>query len=121
MRAQSRDTTFLEETSAQDGATFASMRPGAQTPEELETLLQNVLDEGHKHLIVCLTQVSHIDSGGVRALVRGFQTAQRLGGSLVLACVDRHVHHILEIMRLDVVLHCYESVDAAIAGSPAST
>jgi anti-anti-sigma factor len=89
--------------------------------EEFETLLQNVLDEGHKHLIVCLTQVSHIDSGGVRALVRGFQTAQRLGGSLVLASVDRHVHHILEIMRLDVVLHCFESVDTAIAGSPAST
>ena len=40
--ASQRNTTFLEETGAQDGATFASMRPGAQTPEELETLFEDL-------------------------------------------------------------------------------
>ena len=48
--------------------------------EQFEALLQNVLAEGHRHLIVVLEQVPHIDSGGIRSLVRGHLTAQRIGG-----------------------------------------
>lgn len=89
--------------------------------EQFEALLQNVLAEGHRHLIVVLEHVPHVDSGGVRALVRGYLTAQRLGGSVVLARVDRRVHRILTMMRLDMVFPIFATVEAAIAAEPAGT
>jgi len=89
--------------------------------EHFEMLLQSVLAEGHRHLIVSLEHVTHVDSGGVRAMVRGYLTAQRLGGTLALADVDRRVLKILTMMRLDLVFPVYESVEAAIAAAPAST
>ncbi|MBK5296951.1 MAG: STAS domain-containing protein [Vicinamibacteria bacterium] len=89
--------------------------------EQFEALLQNVLAEGHRHLIVVLENVPHVDSGGVRALVRGHLTAQRLGGSIALASIDRRVHRILTMMRLDMVFPIFATVEAAIAAEPAGT
>jgi anti-sigma B factor antagonist len=89
--------------------------------EQFEALLQNVLADGHRHLIVVLEAVPHVDSGGVRALVRGHLTAQRLGGSIVLATVDRRVYRILTMMRLDLVFPIFDSIEAAIAAEPLST
>ena len=84
-------------------------------------LLQNVLADGHRHLIVVLEDVPHVDSGGVRALVRGHLTAQRLGGTICLASVDRRVHRILTMMRLDMVFPIFETIEAAVAAEPAGT
>jgi anti-sigma B factor antagonist len=89
--------------------------------EQFEALLQNVLSEGHRHLIVVLEHVPHMDSGGVRALVRGYLTAQRLGGSLALASIDRRVYRILTMMRLDMVFPIFTTLDAAIASEPLAT
>jgi anti-sigma B factor antagonist len=83
--------------------------------EEFESLLQNVLAEGHRHLIVNLQHVAHLDSGGIRAVVRGYLTAQRLGGSLALCNADRHVHRLISLMRLDTVFPMFECLDAALA------
>jgi anti-sigma B factor antagonist len=86
--------------------------------EEFESLLQNVLAEGHRHLIVNLEHVAHLDSGGIRAVVRGYLTAQRLGGTLTLCRADRHVHRLMSLMRLDTVIDMFESVEAAVAAAP---
>jgi anti-sigma B factor antagonist len=86
--------------------------------EQFELLLQEVLAAGHRHLIVACDSVPHMDSGGVRALVRGYLTAQRLGGSLALANVDRRVNRVLTLMRLDLVFPIYETVEKAIAAAP---
>jgi anti-sigma B factor antagonist len=83
--------------------------------EQFESLLQNVLAEGHRHLIVNLEHVAHMDSGGIRAVVRGYLTAQRLGGVLTLCCADRHVYRLFALMRLDTVFDIFESVQAAVA------
>lgn len=89
--------------------------------EQFEALLQNVLADGHRHLIVALEHVPHVDSGGVRALVRGHLTAQRLGGSIALASMDRRVHRIMTMMRLDMVFPIFETVEAAVTAEPAAT
>lgn len=89
--------------------------------EQFEALLQNVLAEGHRFLIVVLDEVPHLDSGGVRALVRGHLTAQRLGGAIVLAQVDRRVARILTMMRLDLVFPIYDTLESALAAQPAAT
>jgi anti-anti-sigma factor len=89
--------------------------------EQFEALLQNVLADGHRHLVVDLTHVPHMDSGGVRALVRGYLTAQRLGGTLSLAGMDRRVMRILTLMRLDLVFPIFATVDDAVKTEVAGT
>lgn len=89
--------------------------------EQFEALLQNVLADGHRQVVVALEDVPHVDSGGIRALVRAHLTAQRLGGAIVLAQVDRRVQRILTMMRLDLVFPIYATVDAAIAAEPMAT
>jgi len=86
--------------------------------EQFEALLQNVLADGHLHLVVALEHVPHIDSGGIRALVRGYLTAQRLGGTFVLAGIDRRVYRILTMMRLDRVFTIFETTEQALAAGP---
>jgi anti-anti-sigma factor len=62
-----------------------------------------------------MARVAHIDSGGIRALVLGDSSAKKQGGSVSLVNVNATVRRVLAILRLDTVLHVYESIAAALA------
>ncbi len=90
--------------------------------EQFEALLQNVLAEGHRHLIVVLR----------RRPSRGQRRRARAGAGPSdgaapgrhpsrLASVDRRVHRILTMMRLDMVFPIFETVEAAVAAEPLGT
>jgi anti-anti-sigma factor len=83
--------------------------------EELEQLLQTVIAADHNHIVVDLKAVPHVDSGGVRALIRGHLTAQRTGGAVTLANLRPPVRRVFAVLRLDTVMTIYDSVDAALA------
>src|SRR2546428_922916 len=53
--------------------------------EAFERHVQQLFRSGYRHLVVDLSGVASIDSAGIRSLVRGHTTAQRVGGSLRLA------------------------------------
>ena len=81
--------------------------------EAIEKEIQQVFRNGQRHLIIDLAGVAAIDSAGIRALVRGHTTAQRLGGSLRLAAVPPAVLRVLEASRLAAIFETYASVDSA--------
>lgn len=81
--------------------------------EEFEQRIQTLLRDGHHDLLVDLRQVPRIDSRGVRALVRGHTTAQRLHARFRLACPGRHIREVLELSRLDSIFTIYDTIDAA--------
>jgi anti-anti-sigma factor len=81
--------------------------------EAFERDIQQLFRTGRRHLIIDLGGVSMIDSGGIRALVRGHTTAQRLGGSLRLAAIRPAVLQVLAASRLSSIFATYASVDAA--------
>jgi anti-anti-sigma factor len=86
---------------------------GGGAAEAFERHLQKLFRSGYRDLIVDLSGVPVIDSAGVRALVRGHTSAQRVAGSLRLAGLNAAVRHVLELSRLGDVLELYDSVDAA--------
>jgi len=67
--------------------------------EAFERSTQALLAGGHRHLIVDLDAVGRIDDAGVRALVRGYTTAQRLGGSFRLALRFRDRAYLCQYRR----------------------
>jgi anti-sigma B factor antagonist len=83
--------------------------------EQLEGLLQEVIAAGHRRLIVDLGSVAHVDSGGVRALVRGYWTLYQNGGRVSLAKPRENVRRVFHILRLDTVFPIYDSVEAALS------
>ena len=65
--------------------------------EEFEQRVQRLLRDGHHDLLVDLRSVPRIDSRGVRALVRGHTTAQRLHANFRLACPSAHIRDVLAL------------------------
>jgi len=81
--------------------------------EAFERQLQQLFRGGYRHVVVDLSGVPAIDSAGIRALVRGHTTAQRVQATLRLAAAPAAVRRVLELARLAGVFEIYESVDAA--------
>jgi anti-anti-sigma factor len=81
--------------------------------EEFERHVQGLFRQGFRHLVTDLRGVTGVDSAGVRAMVRGHTTAQRVGGTFRLVGPDARVLAILQLARLDSVLEICETLEAA--------
>ena len=93
--------------------------------------LHQLIQSGHRNLVIDLSEISFIDSSGLGALVsalkllkngRDRRRVPRTGGSrrgaargdVRLASAQPPVLSLLEVIRLDRVFHSFESVDAAV-------
>jgi anti-sigma B factor antagonist len=72
------------------------------------------LDGGAKDLLIDLSQVDYIDSGGVGSLVAMFTRTGRRGGRLKLLCPSARACHVLEITGLLHVFDVFEDEPAAL-------
>jgi len=81
--------------------------------EAFESQLRQLYRSGQRHLVIDFTRVPAIDSAGIRALVRGHTTAQRVEGTLRLAALPARVRETLEASRLASVFDIYDSTEAA--------
>jgi anti-sigma B factor antagonist len=66
----------------------------------LRETFAELLDSGHRRLLLDLSQVSFIDSAGVGELVAGLRAARRVGGDVKLLNASERVHSTLYIARL---------------------
>jgi anti-anti-sigma factor len=83
--------------------------------EEFERHVQGVFRRGYRHLVVDLRNVDRLDSAGVRALVRGHTTAQRVDGTFRLCGASGCVLTVLQLAHLDTVLRICDSLEDARA------
>ncbi len=82
--------------------------------EAFERHVQQLVRNGYRNLVVDLSGVDAIDSGGIRALVRGHTSTRRVGGTLRLAAAKRAVSGVIELSHLNGIFETYDSVDAAM-------
>jgi anti-anti-sigma factor len=83
--------------------------------EGFERQVQALFRQGYRRLVVDLQHVRALDSAGVRALIRGHTSAQRVGGSFRLIGADATVGTVLKAARLDSVLEICDSLETANA------
>lgn len=81
--------------------------------EQFERHVQAVLADGRRQLIIDLGDVARIDDAGVRALVRGYTTARRLGGAVHLVGANADVRAFLQSAHLENIFPILDSVEAA--------
>src|SRR5687767_11319562 len=83
--------------------------------EELERRIQDTFKAGYEHVVIDLRGVPTADSGGIRALVRGHTSAQRLNRRFTLVSPNPRVRELLELSLLTRVLEVVDSLVEARA------
>jgi anti-anti-sigma factor len=81
--------------------------------EELERRIQEVFRLGTEHVVIDLRGVPSADSAGIRALVRGHTTAQRLARRFTLVSPNPKVQELLELSLLTRVLEVVDTLTDA--------
>jgi anti-anti-sigma factor len=83
--------------------------------EQLEQLIQLSYKQGVQQIVVDLQGVPRVDSAGVRALVRGHTSAERLGRQFCLVAPKPRVLETLRVSHLEQVFTIHESIPVARA------
>src|SRR5688572_25532008 len=83
--------------------------------EELERRIQETFKAGFAHVVIDLRGVPTADSGGIRALVRGHTSAQRLNRRFTVVSPNPRVLELLELSLLTRVLEVADSLVEAKA------
>src|SRR5215510_12369574 len=78
--------------------------------EELERRIQDFFRNGYQHVVIDLRGVPTADSAGIRALVRGHTSAQRLQRRFTLVKPNARVQELLNLSHLGAVLEVVESL-----------
>ena len=87
--------------------------------EELERRIQEVFKSGYEHVVIDLRGVPNADSAGIRALVRGHTSAQRLKRRFTVVSPNPKVMELLELSLLTRVLEVVDTlVDAKTKSIP---
>lgn len=70
--------------------------------------------EGHKNMILDMSQVKYIDSSGLSSILVGNRLANDSEGAFVLAGITDHVMKLIKISQLDSVLEILPTVQEAV-------
>jgi anti-anti-sigma factor len=83
--------------------------------EHFHNVLQSVIKNGSRKVVVVLDGAPQIDSSGLSTLVRVSIQLARDGGTLRLVCGPGRVHDALAVTRLLEAIPTFESESAALA------
>ena len=80
----------------------------------LRTKLKEIL-AGSKKVVLDLSDITYIDSGGLGTLVGSYSTARSAGADIKLAGLGQRVRDVLQITKLVTVFEVYDSEQKALA------
>ena len=83
--------------------------------ELLKEKINNVLQQGHKNLLLNLEDVPYVDSAGLGEIVRTYTTVSRQGGTLKLVNLTKRITDLLAIPKLLTVFDTFESEADAVS------
>ncbi|MEP7288129.1 MAG: anti-sigma factor antagonist [Chloroflexota bacterium] len=83
--------------------------------QKLEATLDDLFKAGHYGLIVEMSAVSYISSGGLKVLIAAWRTTQKQGSNLILAGLLPSVRKVFEIAGLDSLFVITASMEDAVA------
>lgn len=85
-----------------------------QTPD-LENLLDSILaEEQGARLVVDLSEVTYINSGGLRCLVTAWRKARHAGGDVALTGLKSRVQEVFSMVGFDKVFNIYPNRKSAL-------
>ncbi len=80
----------------------------------LQDRVCELLDSGHKNIILDLGGVTFLDSSGLGQLVGGYSTAVSRGGEIRLLNLNKRVYDLMQITKLYTVFAIYTDEATAV-------
>ncbi len=77
--------------------------------------LNQLIDQGHRHLVLDLQPVEFMDSSGLAVLIALYKRLSNRRGRLVLLSPTSNVRALIELTRLHQLFDIYEDDQAAIS------
>jgi anti-sigma B factor antagonist len=99
------------------GRILLDLRGRITLGRETETFrlkIRQLLDAGHRRLILDLGEITYIDSVGLSTLVESMTSVRKQGGDLKLVRLPHGVHQLLQITRLVTVFEIYDNLESAL-------
>lgn len=80
---------------------------------QLEQSLDELLDQGHHRFMIDMSEVTYINSGGLRCLVTAWRKSRDEGGDLILFGLNSRLEEIFSLVGFDRVFQIYPTFDDA--------
>lgn len=80
----------------------------------LREVVREMLDKGHKNILLNLQGVGYVDSAGIGELVRTFTTVRNKGGQLRLFNLSKPVHDLMQVTKLHAIFDIQTDEASAI-------
>lgn len=80
----------------------------------LRRTIRELIDKGHRKIVLNLYDVDYIDSSGIGELVSGYTTVRNVEGEMKLLHLTKRVHDLLQITRLFTVFDVQSDEEAAL-------
>jgi anti-sigma B factor antagonist len=80
----------------------------------LRRTIRELIDKGHRKIVLNLGDVDYIDSSGIGELVSGYTTVRNVQGEMKLLHLTKRVHDLLQITRLFTVFDVQSDEDNAL-------
>jgi anti-sigma B factor antagonist len=80
----------------------------------LRRTIRDLIDKGHRKIVLNLYDVDYIDSSGIGELVSGYTTVRNVEGELKLLHLTKRVHDLLQITRLFTVFDVQSDEESAL-------
>ena len=101
-----------------DGVTIVDLSGPIKEGEDITVLsntIEDLLDKGQKKILLNLSEVNHIDSSGLGALLGTLTSVRNQGGELKLLHPTKKVHDMLQNTKMYTVFDVRDNEAAAIA------
>ena len=114
--------TLKIDTHVADGVTVVTCTGRIVFGDEANALRDNLKKQlmGTKRVVLNLSGVSYIDSGGLGTLVGVYSSARSAGADIKLTGLGQRLRDVLAITKLATVFEVYDSEQQAIAAFTAS-
>jgi anti-sigma B factor antagonist len=80
----------------------------------LRDVVQQLVGQGYRKILLNLAGVVHIDSSGIGELMMNYTTLRNQGGELKLMNLNKNVRNLLQVTRLYTLFDVHDDQDAAL-------
>jgi len=94
--------------------TIGELRLGEGT-NVLRQVVNELVEQGYKDILLNLRDVRHIDSAGVGELMSCYTSVRNRGGQLKLMNLSKNVHNLLQITKLYTIFEVEDDEPTAVS------
>ena len=92
-----------------------SGRVDSSNANELDTLLQQLLEDGHYKLVLELSDIDYMSSAGLRAIISALRAAKKKRGDVYIAATSERVSEVFTLAGLNPLFQMFDDADTAVA------